>query len=106
MVAEFEGDLIRMRTREGMKVARAKGRLRGKQPKLNVRQEAHLVALLRPASTASQSSVTCSGSPARRRTGPSSAMPHASGRRCPAVTRWGAPWCRGSYGRPAKVIAS
>ena len=44
MVAEFEGDLIRLRTREGMKVAKAKGRLRGKQPKLNVRQEAHLVA--------------------------------------------------------------
>ena len=34
-----------MRTREGMKVARAKGRLRGKQPKLSPRQEAHLVAL-------------------------------------------------------------
>ena len=34
MVAEFEADLIRMRTREGMKVAKAKGRLRGKQPKL------------------------------------------------------------------------
>jgi DNA invertase Pin-like site-specific DNA recombinase len=33
MVAEFESDLSRMRTREGMKVARAKGRLRGKQPK-------------------------------------------------------------------------
>jgi hypothetical protein len=32
MVAEFEADLIRMRTREGMKLARAKGRLRGKQP--------------------------------------------------------------------------
>jgi DNA invertase Pin-like site-specific DNA recombinase len=47
MVAEFEGDLIRMRTREGMKIARAKGRLRGKQPKLSVRQEAHLVALHR-----------------------------------------------------------
>ena len=45
MVAEFETDLIRLRTREGMKVARAKGRLRGKQPKLNHRQEAHLVAL-------------------------------------------------------------
>jgi len=29
-----------------MKVAKAKGRLRGKQPKLNQRQEAHLVALL------------------------------------------------------------
>jgi DNA invertase Pin-like site-specific DNA recombinase len=45
MVAEFESDLIRLRTREGMKVAKAKGRLRGKRPKLNPRQEAHLVAL-------------------------------------------------------------
>ena len=47
MVAEFESDLIRLRTREGMQVAKAKGRLRGKQPKLNARQEAHLVALHR-----------------------------------------------------------
>ena len=45
MVAEFESDLIRLRTREGMKVARAKGHLRG-QPKLNRRQEAHLVSLV------------------------------------------------------------
>jgi len=45
MVAEFEGDLVRMRTREGMKVAKANGRLRGKAPKLSARQEAHLVAL-------------------------------------------------------------
>jgi DNA invertase Pin-like site-specific DNA recombinase len=45
MVAE--SDLIRLRTREGMKIAKAKGRLRGKQPKLNHRQEAHLVALLK-----------------------------------------------------------
>lgn len=30
-----------------MKVAKAKGRLRGKQPKLNQRQEAHLVALVK-----------------------------------------------------------
>ena len=45
MVAEFESDLIKMRTREGMKVARAKGRLRGKKPKLSPRQEAHLVQL-------------------------------------------------------------
>jgi DNA invertase Pin-like site-specific DNA recombinase len=44
MVAEFESDLIRLRTQEGMKVAKVKGRLRGKQPKLNPRQEAHLVA--------------------------------------------------------------
>jgi len=47
MVAEFESDLIRMRTREGMKVAKAKGRLRGKQPKLSPTQEAHLVKLYR-----------------------------------------------------------
>jgi DNA invertase Pin-like site-specific DNA recombinase len=45
MVAEFEADLVRLRTREGMKVAKAKGRLKGKAPKLSPRQEAHLVAL-------------------------------------------------------------
>lgn len=47
MVAEFEADLARMRTREGMRVAQAKGRLRGKQPKLRPAQEAHLVSLYR-----------------------------------------------------------
>lgn len=47
MVAEFEADLIRARTREGMAVARAKGRLRGKKPKLSPAQEAHLVNLHR-----------------------------------------------------------
>jgi len=46
MVAEFESALFRLRTREGMKVAKAKGHLRGKQPKFNHRQEAHMVALL------------------------------------------------------------
>jgi DNA invertase Pin-like site-specific DNA recombinase len=47
MIAEFEADLARLRTREGMKVARAKGRLRGKQPKLKPSQEAHLIVLWR-----------------------------------------------------------
>lgn len=50
MVAEFEADLIRARTREGMAVARAKGRLRGKKPKLSPTQEAHLVSLHRAGS--------------------------------------------------------
>ena len=45
MVAEFESDLIRMRTREGMQVAKAKGRLRGKQPKLKPNQARHLLEL-------------------------------------------------------------
>lgn len=38
MVAEFERDLISMRTKEGMAVARAKGHLKGKQPKLSTTQ--------------------------------------------------------------------
>lgn len=40
--AEFESDLIRMRTREGMAIARAKGKLRGKQPKLSEKQQNEL----------------------------------------------------------------
>ena len=40
--AEFEADLIRMRTREGMAMARSKGKLRGKQPKLSDRQQREL----------------------------------------------------------------
>jgi len=44
---EFEADLARMRTREGMAIAKAKGRLCGKKPKLSPRQEAHLVELHR-----------------------------------------------------------
>ena len=45
MVAEFEADLIRMRTREGIAVAKAKGRLRGKTPKLSASQRRHLLEL-------------------------------------------------------------
>jgi DNA invertase Pin-like site-specific DNA recombinase len=37
-----EVDLLRMRTREGMAIARAKGKLRGKQPKLSARQQREL----------------------------------------------------------------
>ncbi len=40
--AEFESDLIRLRTREGMAIARARGKLRGKQPKLSDRQQKEL----------------------------------------------------------------
>ena len=43
--AEFEVDLLRMRTREGMAVARAKGKLRGEQPKLSARQQRELVRM-------------------------------------------------------------
>lgn len=47
MVAEFEADLIRARTREGMAVAKARGKLKGRKPKLSPAQERHLVALHR-----------------------------------------------------------
>lgn len=43
--AEFEADLIRSRTREGMRIAKKNGKLRGKQPKLSASQQAHLVKL-------------------------------------------------------------
>lgn len=40
--AEFEVDLLRMRTREGMAIARAKGRLKGRQPTLTAKQQKEL----------------------------------------------------------------
>jgi DNA invertase Pin-like site-specific DNA recombinase len=40
--AEFEVDLLRMRTREGMAIARAKGRLKGRKPKLTTKQQTEL----------------------------------------------------------------
>jgi DNA invertase Pin-like site-specific DNA recombinase len=43
--AEFKVDLLRLRTREGMAIARANGKLKGKPPKLNPRQQALLVKL-------------------------------------------------------------
>jgi DNA invertase Pin-like site-specific DNA recombinase len=43
--AEFEVDLLRMRTREGMAIARAKGRLKGKAPKLSPTQRVVLLKL-------------------------------------------------------------
>jgi DNA invertase Pin-like site-specific DNA recombinase len=47
IVAEFEADAVRARTREGTKVAKAKGGLRGKQPEMSPMQEAHLVKVYR-----------------------------------------------------------
>ncbi|MGN9844221.1 recombinase family protein [Nonomuraea sp. H19] len=43
--AEFEVDLLRLRTREGMAIACSKGKLKGKQPKLSARQQAELVRM-------------------------------------------------------------
>jgi DNA invertase Pin-like site-specific DNA recombinase len=43
--AEFEADLLSLRTREGMAVASARGRLKGKPPKLSATQQQHLLKL-------------------------------------------------------------
>jgi len=43
--AEFEVDLLRLRTRECMAIARAKGKLKGRAAKLSTPQQAHLVKL-------------------------------------------------------------
>jgi DNA invertase Pin-like site-specific DNA recombinase len=43
--AEFEADLLKMRTREGMAIARSHGELKGRQPKLSPRQQAELVRI-------------------------------------------------------------
>lgn len=43
-VAEFEADMISMRTKEGLAIARSKGRLNGKPPKLSERQHRKLLA--------------------------------------------------------------
>lgn len=40
--AEFEADIARMRTREGMAEAKRAGKLRGKPPKLNSKQDAEV----------------------------------------------------------------
>ena len=39
VIAEFEANLIRQRTREGMDIARQNGKLRGKQPRLKPAQD-------------------------------------------------------------------
>ena len=63
--AEFQVDLLRARTEEGMAVARGKGKLRGKQPKLSRSSRPSCGACTPPATTRSQTSPSCSPYPGR-----------------------------------------
>ena len=64
--AEFEVDLLRMRTREGMAIARAKGKLKGKPPKLSPTQRRCCSSSTMLASTQSPNSPSCSQAAGRR----------------------------------------
>ena len=64
--AEFEVDLLRMRTREGMAIARAKGRLKGKRPSSAPPNGPFCSSSTLPATTRSPSSPNCSQSAAPR----------------------------------------
>ena len=73
MVAEFESDLIRLRTREGMKVAKAKGRLEASSPSSTRDRKPTWSVCTAPGSTAPPNSATCSASPGPPSTAPSNA---------------------------------
>jgi len=47
VVADFEAALVRGRTVEGLRIARIKGRLKGRSPKLSPAREEHVVAAVR-----------------------------------------------------------
>lgn len=64
MVAELERDLISMRTKEEMAVARAKGHLKGKQPKLSTTQRDSCSTCKIAASTPRPRSLSSSTCPA------------------------------------------
>ena len=73
MVTELESDLIRLRTKEGMKVAKAKGRLRASGPGSILAKRRTWSPCSRLASTALPNSQTSSGLAAPPSTEPSSA---------------------------------
>jgi len=67
MVAEFESDLIKMRTREGLAVARAAGKLRGrKQPKLTPGKRSTSCSSIAPAKRTPRNRQSSSALAARR----------------------------------------
>jgi DNA invertase Pin-like site-specific DNA recombinase len=76
MLAEFEADLIRARTRKGMAIAKAAGKLRGRKPKLTASQERTSCSCTAPAPIRRARSRSSSASPARRSIVPSSGRRH------------------------------
>lgn len=71
MIAEFESDLIRARTREGMAVAKAKGRLRGNLQSFRKPKKHTSSVSTKAGPTPPQKLPSYSALPAQRFTGPS-----------------------------------
>lgn len=86
VIAEFEANLIRQRTREGMAIARQNGKLRGKQPTAqSPPRTARSAACTTAATTTSSRSPPCSAPAGPPCTGPWTAR--LSSPRFPAGTR-------------------
>jgi resolvase-like protein len=77
--AEFEVDLLRLRTKEGMAVARAKGSSAGDNPNSRPSNSASFARCTAPASTPSPISPRCSPSPGPRCTGHCAGRPQPNG---------------------------
>ncbi len=75
MVAELESDLIRARTREGLAVARAASKLRGRKPELTPAREALLIDLHKTGQKRPSDRAELSGSADLRSTARSRAPP-------------------------------
>jgi DNA invertase Pin-like site-specific DNA recombinase len=97
--AEFEVDLLRMRTREGMAIARAKGRLKGNAPgpdslhgERRCTSSPAMTSVLGADALMSRRSGAFAGAPWRVARGPDARFPLLS---CSAIGR---PW-PGSFGR-------
>ena len=95
--AEFEAGLLRLRTREGMAVARAKGKLRGKQPKHITRQQRELVRMHNTGEYSKADLASCSPSPEPPCTGSSNATAPPQPDQARNSNRC---FCAGSYGDP------
>ena len=84
VIAEFEANLIRQRTREGMDIARQNGKLRGKQPASSPPRTARSAACTTAATTTLPGSPPCSASAGPPCTGPSNGPPRQC-RPCPLL---------------------
>ena len=83
MVAEFESDLIRLRTREGMRVRKRRGAYAAGSPSSTPSKKHTSSRSTTPAITAPPNSASCSASAARPSTEPSSARHDAASSRPP-----------------------